>query len=381
MREEMKLSSDDMIMQCAPQRIEIVKNIGNSKGRTQEQKQKGKESIEKFIQDHEGKDVMVFTDGSIKMRKPAENLPPTLGFGACASVLIPPSKTHIIESKYVGTLTNNVECEVAGIMLALEQTVHWIQKNRNLNRSFDVYVLCDCTSAIDIVINQSDIKTRLEILRNIWKSLNSLKNIGIQVFLIWCPGHCDIIFNDLADETAKKAAEELSNMVTQNDSVTQLDQSTLQKIIREDQTKAWQLSWTRATAGAATRELMPSVRSKVTWSGSRSSDISYARSLLNSTNLNEHRYYMKFAESPNCECGKDRETVSHFLLYCENFEKERKVMYDLIMEVWMNKKAIGSLNITKEILIGPKFSDKLNAEEDARVKMALFQFLQEAKDI
>ena len=73
--------------------------------------------------------------------------------------------------------------------------------------------------------------------------------------------------------------------------------------------------------------------------------------------------------------------MSHFLLYCENFEKERKVMYDLIMEVWMNKKAIGSLNITKEILIGPKFSDKLNAEEDARVKMALFQFLQEAKDI
>ena len=70
-----------------------------------------------------------------------------------------------------------------------------------------------------------------------------------------------------------------------------------------------------------------------------------------------------------------------YYISCENFEKERKVMYDLIMEVWMKKKAIGSLNITKEILIGPKFSDKLNAEEDARVKMALFQFLQEAKDI
>ena len=41
----------------------------------------------------------------------------------------------------------------------------------------------------------------------------------------------------------------------------------------------------------------------------------------------------------------------------------------------------GSLNITREILMGPKFSDKLNAEEDARVKMALFQFLQETKDI
>ena len=114
--------------------------------------------------------------------------------------------------------------------------------------------------------------------------------MGIQVFLIWCPENCDIIFNDLTDETAKKAAEEISKTITQNESVNQLDQSTIQKIIREDQTKAWQLSWTRATAGAATRELMPSVRSKVTWTSSRSSDISYARSLLNSTNLNEHRY-------------------------------------------------------------------------------------------
>ena len=43
--------------------------------------------------------------------------------------------------------------------------------------------------------------------------------------------------------------------------------------------------------------------------------------------------------------------------------------------------AIGFLDKTREILIGTKFSDKLNAEEDAGEKMALFQFLQEAKDI
>ena len=60
---------------------------------------------------------------------------------------------------------------------------------------------------------------------------------------------------------------------------------------------------------------------------------------------------MKFAESPNCKCAKVRETVSHFLLHCEKFEKERKDMYDLIMEVWMKKKSMGSLNITKELLI------------------------------
>ena len=30
--------------------------------------------------------------------------------------------------------------------------------------------------------------------------------------MVWCPGHCDIVNNDLADEEAKKADEELSNV-------------------------------------------------------------------------------------------------------------------------------------------------------------------------
>ena len=65
---------------------------------------------------------------------------------------------------------------------------------------------------------------------------------------------------------------------------------------------------------------------------------------------------MKFAESPDCECGKDRETVSHFLLHCEKFEKEKKDMHNLNMEMWMKEKSIGSLNITRQLLIEPKFS-------------------------
>ena len=47
----------------------------------------------------------------------------------------------------------------------------------------------------------------------------------------------------------------------------------------------------------------------------------------------------------------------------------------------MKKKSISSLNITRKLLIGPKLSDKLIVEEDAKVKMALLQFLQDAKDI
>ena len=54
---------------------------------------------------------------------------------------------------------------------------------------------------------------------------------------------------------AKKAAHDLANEIDVTDSVRLLDQLTLWKIIREEQTRAWQLSWTRSSTGTATREI------------------------------------------------------------------------------------------------------------------------------
>ena len=151
----------------------------------------------------------------------------------------------------------------------------------------------------------------------------------------------------MADEIAKKAAHDLANEIDVTDSVRLLDQPTLWKIIREEQIRAWQLSWTRSSTGTATREILPSVRKKIFWSGSRSADISYARLLLNSTNLNDDRYRMKFSETPNCECGKDRESADHFLIHCEEHREARQIMFDAIMNVWMEKKSKGSLNVSR----------------------------------
>ena len=59
---------------------------------------------------------MIFTDGSVKNRS-KENLPPTMGYGGCASVLIPIGNSFevSIKSEPVGAVVDNVECEVAGL--------------------------------------------------------------------------------------------------------------------------------------------------------------------------------------------------------------------------------------------------------------------------
>ena len=45
-----------------------------------------------------------------------------MGFGACAAILIPLEEENeaVVRSKEVGIVTDNVECEVVGIELALE---------------------------------------------------------------------------------------------------------------------------------------------------------------------------------------------------------------------------------------------------------------------
>ena len=42
-----------------------------------------------------------------------------------------------------------------------------------------------------------------------------------------------------------------------------------------------------------------------------------------------------------------------------------------IMNVWIEKKSKGS-QISRQMLIGPNFSEKLNSDDDVKVKVALF---------
>ena len=218
-------------------------------------------------------------------------------------------------------------------------------------------------------------KERLHYFRSIWSTLAFLERSKIKVTMVWCPGHCDIVYNDLADEEAKKAAEELSNANEVNSVMQSVSINTVKKIITGMQQRDWQLSWDRSTTGERTRELIPSVKDRLHWRGIRTADMAYARMLLGRTNLNENMFKMKFVESPDCECGEAREDINHFLLECPVYKTQREVMTKRIAEVWMENRRAGNLSVTAELLLAPKFSPKLNAKEDLAIKDALFQYL------
>ena len=84
----------------------------------------------------------------------------------------------------------------------------------------------------------------------------------------------------------------------------------------------WQSSWNRSAC--FTKFIVPSVDSKINFSGSRCIGMSMIRCALNHAGVSDILFRMNLADSPNCKsCGLCRETVSHVLLECERLRGPR----------------------------------------------------------
>ena len=64
----------------------------------------------------------------------------------------------------------------------------------------------------------------------------------MSVKIAWCPGHCGIEGNELADENAKRAAEILSDREETEEEVKKINIEIIYKIIKEQQIQQWQRS-------------------------------------------------------------------------------------------------------------------------------------------
>ena len=150
--------------------------------------------LEKFLED-KSSNVLVFSDGSA--------MGTSIGCGGCGIVIVPPNGAELkIVSKLVSNFTENVECEVEGLVLALSEVLKYYQDSGTKNDC--CYIFTDCESAIDVFVNQKDVVKWSSPLRRSWSLLQKLEERDISVKLAWVPGHAGIKFNELADSAAKK---------------------------------------------------------------------------------------------------------------------------------------------------------------------------------
>ena len=374
-----KANHPDKILEAeSPDETSAISFIaGNANSRTKQQMSQAKREVETFIQIHNPNSVFAFTDGSIKNR--GGSLPETVGFGACAAVITEDNTVIAKEAREVGNITENVECELEGIVLALELLVKLIE-DRQLSPT-NLYVLTDCKAAIQIARSQNNSK-HLAPREKIWTSVKKIHNANSTIHLVWCPGHCGIRFNEEADQLAKSKASEVANSFSSNVGASKdaITSTTANKIILKQAIGQWQSSWDRqanhAGIGIETHSLIPKVGGKLIWSKKRSTDISLARMICNSTNLLDHKFKMGLSDTATCDCNMARETVMHYLLECPIHQVSRDVLDIRIQEIWEECNRAGNLSISKELLLSSKGSPKITKEMNTEVKSALFQFIE-----
>ena len=289
-----------------------------------------------------------------------------MGNGGYGVVIHRKDEEPQVISGFVGRMTDNVTCEVEGIVQALNLIVDRSQTDRGIDAA---YVFTDCQSAIDILSKQGKAYDKLDIFKGVWKCLSTLRERDIEFKLIWIPGHADIVGNDLADNAAKNGA------LTQVDlGIEMISAQVLFGWVKEKVLKRWGDMWSTSASGAWTKDFLREVGKKLLFPRDRSSGMTYARALLNNAAVADNMFRMGLADSPDCRCEEARETVEHVLMDCQ---LEAEARHRLLMEVgciWMDNKKSGGLKFSLDTILNPLANPKINQSDAVKIMECVFSF-------
>jgi len=307
--------------------------------------------------------VNVFTDGSVYNG--------AVGFGTCAAVLFPTTddKDKIIQSRAVGKKVSCFCCEVEGIILGMQIIVDYFTILSSSSNQNITYILSDSCAAIDAVVRCKR-SIRPETFRSLTDLRQVLYNMNIRVILVQIQGHSGILGNDIVDKEAKQIAFQMfkGNIVSPDEGL--LSASEAYSISAEIARKSWQRHWDNEYTGRYTYNLIPVVRTKVTFSTVRDTGIAYCRMLLH-----KNSFRSDTSDTALCDCGMADESVEHFLFDCNIYSKARKVMMDTTEDLVLPVRRKRSLRITEHLLLAPRCDEDISKSKMLFVKEALFQFI------
>jgi len=72
--------------------------------------------------------------------------------------------------------------------------------------------------------------------------------------------------------------------------------------------------------------------------------------------------------TPLCECSRERETVDHFLLQCNKYDKARIILMDSIKDIWISSK----IKVTESLHM---MTSHITKTAQKKINGALFEFL------
>jgi len=139
-----------------------------------------------------------------------------------------------VTTEVFSVLSDNIEAEVCGIALAMDVAIqHYVTASPDRE---SLFILSDCKTAIDLVINRYKVNRHAHVLGRVRSHLRTLCDLNVDVTLIWIHGHSDIYHDELADRSAKNTIQYAHDIPTSSE----LTFSTCRRLISNQCNTAWQ---------------------------------------------------------------------------------------------------------------------------------------------
>ena len=158
------------------------------------------ENIREILGQIDENETVAFTNGS------ALGNPGPTGVGAVV-YLKGYNSSPLLLKKGVSPLSNNYTGELVGILIALKFMVSLDDQIQLKDRK--IHFFTDCQPAIIAAFNSSIPSGKVDIILQIKECVTKLSDRGNIILVHWVPGHRDIEGNELAEQQAKEAANEM----------------------------------------------------------------------------------------------------------------------------------------------------------------------------
>ena len=290
--------------------------LGSSKSRSGEQEMLSREIIEGLLETCDRDTAVAFKDGSCLGN------PGPCGAGACVFL---PDKTDPTFLKQPVSCRGSI---LLGELVAIKIVVNHIfntEHQRNTNQIKKLHVFSDSQCAIGHLTLGWEANSHKATIFEVKSDIQKLKEAGVEVEISWTPGHADIKGNDQADRLAKEAAQEAKEM-SESELPSAITLCDVKMAAKTSGFKKWQERWEKAETGRDLFDFRPRVDFKIKHVfDSASGERVVAQLRTGYAKLNEYLHKVSVVDCNKCQCG-EIESVSHYLLFCPLYEKEREIM-------------------------------------------------------
>ena len=176
----------------------------------------------------------------------------SVGCSACAAVLFPLSsdEDHITCVEPVGRNVSAVICEIYGIILALKLAVNYDSATKVKKAAQSLFVLCDSSVAIDMIIQRSGSVNTPDVLELLQLQAKELAEMNVCMYLAWILGHAGIEGNERAAKLANGMAEDIFKGRVSASS--HISMNSALQISAEITNNSWQRKWERDRSSFST---------------------------------------------------------------------------------------------------------------------------------